>query len=343
MSTSTSLRPTVFGIACAVLVVAALVVRPSVADPSVTGIVWSGLAAAILIGAVWPWCAVRLVGVRVRSAPTDLVVGELGTVELELTGRHSGLIIGCTGSRAVVVDVVSPGEVVVPITIGRRGVFGQLQVDIASDAPFGMVVARAVRVVDLPRPLLVGPAPATATAQPGELAEHRDDAVAGPPSASGDAVRSVRPYVVGDPAHLVHWPTSARTGDLVVREMEPPTRPALAIVADLGAAEGTVPDELVEAVARHVGALARDALDAGARVTLCSCEATGPVSAEVVDGLAVQRRLALATPGPVPAAPKGWPVAHVDGAAVAAVAAPGVAVPGTGASAGAGTAGGSTR
>ena len=40
--------------------------------------------------------------------------------------------------------------------------------------------------------------------------------------AGSDAVRAVRPYVPGDAARLVHWPTSARRGDARVREHDPP-------------------------------------------------------------------------------------------------------------------------
>ena len=42
------------------------------------------------------------------------------------------------------------------------------------------------------------------------------------PRGRADVVRAVRPYVAGDPARLVHWPTSARRGELVVREHDPP-------------------------------------------------------------------------------------------------------------------------
>ena len=53
-----------------------------------------------------------------------------------------------------------------------------------------------------------------------------------PPSAATWSA-SVRPYAPGDPAHLVHWPSTARTGTLVVRELEPPAPIGQAIVVDL--------------------------------------------------------------------------------------------------------------
>lgn len=43
---------------------------------------------------------------------------------------------------------------------------------------------------------------------------------------------SLRPYVVGDDLRRVHWASSARTGDLVVREDDPPWRGHLTVVLD---------------------------------------------------------------------------------------------------------------
>jgi uncharacterized protein (DUF58 family) len=39
-------------------------------------------------------------------------------------------------------------------------------------------------------------------------------------SATEDLTRGLRPYRVGDPTRLIHWRTSARYGDLQVRELE---------------------------------------------------------------------------------------------------------------------------
>ncbi|MCO5307460.1 MAG: DUF58 domain-containing protein [Microthrixaceae bacterium] len=127
-------------------------------------------------------------------------------------------------------------DVDVPMTTVRRGRFDHLTVWVRSDAPFGMVTAARAVPIALPRPFEVGPRPIDVEhpAEPdsgavGELAT----ATTGH---GGDTTRSVRPYVPGDPAHLVHWPTSARVGSLVVREMEPPADRAVAVVVDLGPA-----------------------------------------------------------------------------------------------------------
>lgn len=311
-----TLRPTVFGLVVALVVVLGLVLRPPTADPSVTGLVVAALAGAWVLGVVWPLLVVRNLGVRVTRAPTDLVAGQLGSVELELTGRASGLSLACTGSEVTVLDVASPGTVRLPLTIGTRGVYGRIRLDVASDAPFGILWVRRTRVVELPAELLVGPVAETHHVVPSELPGH--DAANDPAGTAnrGDVVRSVRPYVVGDPAHLLHWPTSARLGDLVVRELEPPAVRGMALVLDLDP-DGLADDSAERAASAAAGA-AEDLLVGGARVVLCTAEAGGPVTAEVSDHLGVQRRLARAVGGPAGAAPEGWPV-HVIAPALAPV------------------------
>jgi uncharacterized protein (DUF58 family) len=123
----------------------------------------------------------------------------------------------------------------------------------------------------------------------------------------GDTVRAVRPYVPGDPARLVHWPTSARRGTLVVREHEPPPIVGVALVVDLNG----FPDHVEDAASRAAG-IGRATLEAGGAVWCCTCEADGPVSAPVADRRDLGRRLARATAGEPAPPPPGWPVELVQ-------------------------------
>lgn len=339
----TQLRPTVFGLAVAVVLLVAGVLRPAVADPSVTGLVWAGLLGALLLGMVWPVLAVRMVKVMIVAAPQDLVVDQLSSLEIELTTRASGLSIGCTGSGTSVVDVVSPGVVRIPVTIGARGAYRWIRIDVGSDAPFGIMWANRTRLVPLPRQLLVGP---VSQREHVALADLPGDLQEPSPSghgASGEAVRSVRPYVTGDPSHLVHWPSTARAGSLVVRELEPPATRGIAVVVDLtplsraSAAAPTAADrrnvpqgptargdltahfeaergDPVESAASRAAGIAEVALDDGARVLLCTVESSGPVNAEVADLLDVRRRLALAVAGTPSSPPDTWPAVSVTAA-----------------------------
>jgi uncharacterized protein (DUF58 family) len=119
-------------------------------------------------------------------------------------------------------------------------------------------------------------------------------------------VRAVRPYVAGDAARLVHWPTSARRGSLVVREHEPPPAVGVALVIDLSGA----PDDTESAASRAAG-IGRATLAAGGAVWCCTCEESGPVSAPVADARDLGRRLAAAVAGEPGAPPPGWSVEEV--------------------------------
>ena len=58
---------------------------------------------------------------------------------------------------------------------------------------------------------------------------------------------SMREYVPGDDPRMIHWPTTARTGTLMIREHVEVRRPEYTIVLDTARAVGT-PDDFEEAV-----------------------------------------------------------------------------------------------
>jgi uncharacterized protein (DUF58 family) len=111
----------------------------------------------------------------------------------------------------------------------------------------------------------------------------------------------VRDYVDGDPIRLVHWPSTARTGSVMVRELEGPEQPRLLVVVDLRGAASEA-----ELAASRAAGLAIAAIQAGVRVDLATAEADGPVTGIVRTPTEVGRRLARATDGaptPPPTAP----------------------------------------
>lgn len=296
---------TAFGAVVAVMVVAIALLRPSVADPSVMGLVWAGLVAVLALGVVFPVVSLRLLRLRVTGAPTDLVVGQLSGVEVEFRGRASALSARCGRSPMLVVDVTSPDEVRLPLEVANRGVYDHLPVEVSTDAPFGVVVASTRRVLPLDRQLFVGPEPLPGVARLGTIGGDRSDIPSTGRAVSGDTVRSVRPYVVGDPRHMVHWPSSARLGSLVVRELEPPQRLGVAVMVPLVGDPG---EESLETAVSLAAGVVLDALARGGRVVLCTATDEGPAVEEVTDERQMRRALALATSGPLSSAPEGWPV-----------------------------------
>ncbi|MEI7887821.1 MAG: DUF58 domain-containing protein [Actinomycetes bacterium] len=312
-----ALRPTIFGLILLGILTTTFLLGLAVADPSAAALVWAGLFAVALFGALWPLITVRSVGIEILGAPTDLVVGQVGSIRLQLSGRAAGLTLRCSGSPLLVADVVSPGEVSIPLEVSARGAYNSIRVDLGSDAPFGVALALRTRTLKLPRRLLVGPETIRQQAQVQDLLGPESINLPRGVAAQGESVRSVRPYVAGDAQHLVHWPSTARTGELVVRELEPPVATGLALILDLSAGSGSAGSDsadaqsAVEDAASRAAGIAEDALAQGARVLLCTCEAGKAVGSEVLGVLQLRRRLALATPGIPAAAPPGWAATKV--------------------------------
>jgi uncharacterized protein (DUF58 family) len=257
-------------------------------------------------GIVWPVAALWKLRID-ASAPFDATVGDLVAVRLRLHGRVSRLELRVLDPAGAWQRCAAPSDGEVRHLANRRGVFHYVRIEVRSAAPLGVFQRRRVVVAPLARPIWVGPRP---TAERPALRAVPGRETATPPvlamTTPGDAVRTVRPYVPGDPARLVHWPTSARRGELVVREQEPAAVAGVAIVVDLRGDPGRA-----EAAASRAAGIADATLAAGGQVVLATTEADGPVVAPVVDRRAVSRRLAAAVAGPPPAAPEGWSVVEV--------------------------------
>jgi uncharacterized protein (DUF58 family) len=267
-----------------------------------------GIFAMVLFiaGVVWPWVALSRVGIDASTA-ADATVGDVTPVRLRVHGRVARFELRALDPADEWRACTAPAEGEVHHVASRRGVFGFVRIELRSAAPLGVFLRRRVIVAPLVRPIAVGPRPTRERAVLRPLPGA--DAPVPLPIASptpGDAVRSVRPYVPGDPARLVHWPTSARRGELVVREQEPAVVPGVAIVVDLRG-----PATEAERAASRAAGIAEATLAAGGRVVLATAEPDGPNVGPVYDRRAVGRRLAAAVPGPPPLPPEGWPVVEV--------------------------------
>jgi uncharacterized protein (DUF58 family) len=266
--------------------------------------------ALFLIGIIWPIVALARVDVDAWT-PTDAMVGERYDVQVRLRGPASRVEVRLLDPPGDWWRTASPAAGEISRVATRRGVTRSLRVELRTSAPLGVFVrTRAVRV-ELRFELVVAPSPITAGARSDPAARRvRERPNEGPVAVStvasrggGDTVRAVRPYVSGDAARLVHWPTSARLGTLVVREHEPPPATGVALVVDLNG----VPDG-VERAASLAAGIGRATLAAGGAVWCCTSEPAGPVSARVTDARDLGRRLARAGAGEPGSPPPGWPV-----------------------------------
>jgi len=88
--------------------------------------------------------------------------------------------------------------------------------------------------------------------------------VAAPRAGSGTEMFGVREYRPGDPLRRIHWRSSARHGELIVREFEPPGVQTLGIFCD----PAPPSPEAADQIARIAASEAWDCLRAGGRVVL---------------------------------------------------------------------------
>ncbi len=191
----------------------------------------------------------------------------------------------------------------------RRGVVGIGPLTVARTDAFGLA-QRAGVVADVDA-LTVLP---SISPLPGHgLGAGLDDPLAGrsqprPGGAGNEDFSTLRPYAVGDDLRRIHWPSSARADDLLVRQDDPPWRGHVTVLLD-ARAERTDPDRFEQAVTAaasilHVAARRADR----ARLIITDGTDTGLVDARTASDLLLEH-LALVEPH----ADGGLPDAPADG------------------------------
>jgi uncharacterized protein (DUF58 family) len=260
-----------------------------------------GEAPVLLLATVWPVITLLRVRVDVVGNQRDATAGSPATFVLAVGRAGSGvrlrLIVGNSPSGWVAAMGSGEGEVTArPVA---RGVVTSIKVQVEGAGPLGLVTW--VRSLDLAlrAPMEVGPMPTPVTSD--DLIGFRADADEALTRGAGhDTIRGVRPYAFGDPIRVVHWPATARWGELMVKELEGPDAPEVVIVVDL---RGD-PDRS-EAAASLAAGMARAALQAGLSVSLLTAETTGPCAGPVTSPTLAGRRLARAVTDGAPPPPQG--------------------------------------
>ncbi len=199
----------------------------------------SGVSFAIVfIGGALPGRI--LGGIEIERLPIDPVsAGDIMTVELRLhnSGKNSKALLEvrdllpegiCRPSvQDHVIESIAPGDRdrwLYAFTTLKRGVFQFDRLEIATASPFGLFRSR--RSQSVKRRAIVYPTVLPLAQCPLVDAIGRDDSPRlystenARNSANEGITRTLRPYRWGDPIRLVHWRTSARFGELRVRELE---------------------------------------------------------------------------------------------------------------------------
>ena len=314
---STVHRLTIPGFAVLALIVTLGLGRASTrVDPHIVALTLVTFIALLVLGILIP--VLTTFSVRVAaSSPADTVVGDQVPITVTLTGRADRVTVRVLDPASAWFHTAVPAEGTILHLADQRGVFPGVAVEIRSSWPLGLYASGRAHHVALPRLVHVAPRPARVRATPGPLPADVTEVVhRSTLAAAGDSVRTVRPYQQGDPPRLVHWPSTARMGSLIVRELEPPVRTGLAIVVDLrpplthphGSAESKA---AVEAAAEHAAGLVSSALRSGAEVLLSTFDLDGPRIESISTIGEAGHQLARAVAGPPPPAPPGWPVEEV--------------------------------
>lgn len=247
------------------------------------------VAGLLTAGFVMPAFALRGCAVSF-DVPRDAVAGRPATLAVVVTTgapvelRVPELALAWTG-------VLGTGTATVDATLPRRGVIDAYTVHVRTAAPLGLWWWQRRTHVRLDAALHVAPQPARVKA-PWRHGPGAADASPVTGRRGDDLVRGVRDYVRGDPPKLVHWHASARTGSLVVRELEEPDTPTVRVTCCLAG-----PPPTIEAEASVAAGLVAAALGDGCAVELVTVEPAGAVAAPVGTTVEAGRRLARAVPG----------------------------------------------
>jgi uncharacterized protein (DUF58 family) len=203
-------------------------------------------AAFVLVGAAF-WTVrsspVRLAATR-ELHPAKVHAGSDSRVELAVVNRATRrtpvLLVrdpfdgGRRQARFLLAPLV-PGEVAraaYRLPTNQRGVFSLGPLQVARSDAFGLVtvtstVASATELTVYPHVDVIAPLPHTVGHDPYAGADH--------PNAlgqMGEDFYALRPYEVGDDLRRVHWPSTARTDDLMIRQDEMPWQGRVTVVLD---------------------------------------------------------------------------------------------------------------
>lgn len=229
------------------------------------------VAVALLVGALLLVTSARLelqVGRTVH--PSRVQVGTSSRVDLSIRNlRANGTPVlrlrdPVSGTRGadLLVPPLGRGERTIAayrLPTDRRGLLRVGPLDVVVGDPFGLtnvttVAAPAVEVTVYPHVDQIPPLPYTTGHDP--LAGARQPNSLG---RSGEDFYALRPYVIGDDLRRIHWPSSARHDELLVRQQELPWQGRTTVVLDVrkAAHSGESLEVAVSAAASIVAATAR--------------------------------------------------------------------------------------
>jgi len=180
---------------------------------------------------------------RRRVTPPRVHLGAPCRVDLELTNTSDRRIPSLRaeepfGASGVVAEFVVPemdpgqsGRAAYQVPTGRRGRYVLGPLTLRLEDPFGL--ARAQRQGGAAGAVLVYPRmEAMPGMPPAPGHDPHDGTVTRTARSQGEDFFALRPYEVGDDLRRVHWPSTARSDELMIRQVELPWQHRTTIVLD---------------------------------------------------------------------------------------------------------------
>jgi uncharacterized protein (DUF58 family) len=204
-----------------------------------------GAAVGLLAVVCGLWVALRRLDIVVTRSvrPSRVHVGNPCTVAIQVRNRSGRatpvlrLLDPVTGTAGADLLLAPIGlrrttDVAYRLPTTKRGIVTVGPMQVAMADPFGLASSRnpaapSVEVTVLPRVDDIPPLPRSTGPDPDGAAE------TGSLGRSGEDFAALRPYIVGDDLRRVHWPSSARTGELLVRQHDIPWQGRVCVVLDL--------------------------------------------------------------------------------------------------------------
>ena len=204
-------------------------------------------------------------------------VGRLGEHDIELRPRGRGLHVGSYRLR----DVPRGRHGFSPVRLSITDPFGLAESDLGLEEQQALVVYP--RLTELERVFFDG----------GAGPEHGRRLLLRRPV--GFELHSVRDYQQGESLRRVHWPSTARRGMLMVKELEDSPRDEVAVLldGDRTAVAGEPPDSSFDAAVRVAGSILLAQVRRGRRCVLALNTAGRETQTVASDGAEWQRALEL--------------------------------------------------
>jgi uncharacterized protein (DUF58 family) len=249
------------------------------------------LSATLITGFAWPRWLVKQLSVT-RSGPSRAEEGE--TIEFQVTVENRGWLPrfmvelvdhlpfigfndakGANGEKVLGMLAYLPGrkrqQFKVPVQCEKRGYYRLGPVGLASSFPLGLTEAKLTRNEGL-QTLTIYPDVFAILSLPlrGAPSQIHRGGYLLPEGAGAAEFSGLREYRRGDNPRHVHWPTTARLNELMVREYEPLASACLYITLDQAAEAnvGTGRESTFEYAVRIAASIARSACTQSTRTRI---------------------------------------------------------------------------